>query len=176
VAEITYEVAPRTELRGALAWIALGAAIVFASWRMDRMTQQGAELFTAPGLWPGIIGLLIALLGGILAWRSLTRACHAGWNAVDADDTDYAPTSQFALAAAMFFAYALLLVGHGLPFWLGTALFVTLYVFVFRRADRVAGQRTGSTRGDLVLALICGVATAVVVSLVFEKLFFVRLP
>jgi hypothetical protein len=40
----------------------------------------------------------------------------------------------------------------------------------------MAGQRTGSTRGDVVLALICGVATAVVVSLVFEKLFFVRLP
>ena len=72
--------------------------------------------------------------------------------------------------------YALLLVGHGLPFWLGTALFVTVYVFVFRRADRMAGERTGSSRGDIALALTCGVATAVVVSLVFEKLFFVRLP
>ena len=172
----SYPVAPRTDLRGAFAWIALGAVIVFESWRMDRMTQQGAELFTAPGLWPGVIGLLIALLGGILAWRSVERARKAGWSAATDDDTEYAPHSQFALAAAMFFAYAVLLVGHGLPFWLGTALFVTAYVFVFRRADREAGRRTGSTRGDIVLALICGVATAVVVSLVFEKLFFVRLP
>ena len=172
----SYPVAPRTDLRGGFAWIALGAVIVFESWRMDRMTQQGAELFTAPGLWPGIVGLLIALLGGILAWRSIDRARQAGWEAAEADEADYAPTRQFVLAAAMFFTYALLLVGHGLPFWLGTALFVTSYVFLFRRADRLAGGRTGTTRGDVVLAVICGVTTAVVVSLVFEKLFFVRLP
>jgi len=176
VTDIAYQVAPRADLRGAFAWIALGAAIVFGSWRMDRLTQQGAELFTAPGLWPGIIGLLIAALGGILAWRSSSRARAAGWNAAEADDADYAPTPQFALATAMFFAYAVLLVGHGLPFWLGTALFVTLFVFVFRRADRLAGARSGSTRGDIVLALTCGVATAAVVSIVFEQLFFVRLP
>jgi hypothetical protein len=167
---------PRADLRGAFVWIAVGAVIVFESWRMDRMTQQGAEVFTAPGLWPGIVGLLIALLGGVLAWRSARRAARAGWEAAQADDASYAPPSRFALAAAMFFAYALLLVGHGLPFWLGTALFVTTYVFVFRRADRLAGQRSGSTRGDLVLALVCGIATAAIVSVVFEKLFFVRLP
>ena len=172
----SYPVAPRTDLRGAFVWIAVGAIIVFESWRMDRLAQQGAELFTAPGLWPGVIGLMLALLGGILAWRSLTRARVAGWHAAEEDDTVYAPKSQFVLAAAMFFAYALLLVGHGLPFWLGTALFVTVYVFVFRRADRLSGGRTGTTRGDLTLALTCGIATAVVVSLVFEKLFFVRLP
>jgi len=176
VTDTSYPVAPRTDLRGAFAWIGVGAIIVFASWRMDRLTQQGAELFTAPGLWPGVIGLVIALLGGVLAWRSLQRARIAGWHAAEEDDTVYAPTSQFTLAAAMFFAYALLLVGHGLPFWLGTALFVTAYVFVFRRADRLAGARSGTTRGDIVLAVVCGVTTAIVVSLVFEKLFFVKLP
>jgi len=51
-----------------------------------------------------------------------------------------------------------------------------VYVFVFRRADRLSGGRTGTTRGDLILALTCGIATAVVVSLVFQELFFVRLP
>ena len=169
-------VSARTDLRGGFVWIALGAVIVFEAWRMDRMTQQGADLYTAPGLWPGVIGLLIALLGGILAWRSLRRAKAASWDAVADDDAHYAPQAQFALAAAMFFGYAILLVGHGLPFWLGTALFVTAYVFVFRRAARLAGERTGSTRGDATLAIVCGVTTAVVVSLVFEKLFFVRLP
>ena len=172
----SYPVAPRTDLRGAFVWIAVGAIIVFESWRMDRLTQQGAELFTAPGLWPGVIGLMLALLGCILAWRSLQRARVAGWHTAEEDDTVYAPKSQFVLAAAMFFAYALLLVGHGLPFWLGTALFVSVYVFVFRRADRLSGGRTGTTRGDLILALTCGIATAVVVSLVFQELFFVRLP
>jgi hypothetical protein len=76
----------------------------------------------------------------------------------------------------MFFAYALLLVGHGLPFWLGTSLFVAAYVFVFRRFARMSGERMGSNRGDLVLAAVTGVATAVIVSVVFQKLFYVNLP
>jgi putative tricarboxylic transport membrane protein len=172
----SFPVAPRTDLRTAFFWIALGAVIVFGSWRMDRFEQQGAELYTAPGLWPAAIGLSIVLLGGVLAWRSVRRAREAGWNAVDADDATLVPASRFAVATAMFFAYALLLVGRGLPFWLGTALFVAAFVFVFRRADRMSGDTTGTHRSDAILAITCGVATAVIVTLVFEQLFYVRLP
>jgi len=171
-----FPIAARTDLRTGFFWIALGAVIVFASWRMDRLEQQGAELYTAPGLWPGIIGLLIALLGGVLAWRSVRRASVVGWQAAEADDAILVPTSRFALATAMFFIYALLLVGRGLPFWLGTSVFVTAFVFTFRRADRMSGAAAGTDRGDAILAIICGVATAVVVPLVFEQLFYVRLP
>lgn len=173
---MAFPVAPRTDLRTAFVWIALGAVIVFGSWRMDRLEQQGAELYTAPGLWPGVVGLMIALLGGVLAWRSLRRARAAGWDAADVDDATLVPTARFALATAMFFAYALLLVGRGLPFWFGTALFVAAFVFVFRRADRMSGDATGSNRGDVMLAVTCGGVTAAVVTLVFEQLFFVRLP
>ncbi len=172
----SYPTAPRGELREAFVWIAIGAVIVFASWQMDRMTQQGAVFYTAPGMWPGLVGLVIALLGGVLAWRAVRRARRASWTAQEPDETDYAPLAQFRLAAILFFAYALLLVGHGLPFWVGTTLFVTVYVFLFRRAERMAGARAGSTRGDAALALACGIGTAVLVTLVFEKLFYVRLP
>lgn len=171
-----FPVAPRTDLESAFAWIALGALAVFGAWHMDRLEAQGAQLFTAPGLWPGIVGLAIAMLGGVLAVRSQRRGRAAGWNAAAADDTQIAPTAHFATAAAMFFAYAVLLVGHGLPFWLGTFVFVTAYVFWFRRAARALGDGAGTPRGDVILALACGIATAAVVPLVFEKLFFVRLP
>lgn len=173
-----YPASPRTDLRTAFAWIGIGAVIVFGAWRMDRLESQGAELFTAPGLWPGVIGLLLAALGGVLAWRSLARARESSWDAVEEDDAVLHSPGRFALAAGMFFVYALLLVGHGLPFWLGTALFVTTFVYVFRRADRLAGDGVSesSHRGDVVLAFTCGAATALIVPLVFEQLFFVRLP
>ena len=171
-----FPVSPRTDLRTGFFWIALGAVLVFASWRMDRMEQQGALLYTAPGLWPGVIGLLIALLGGILVWRSLRRAHAVGWTARNTVDTVLVPASRFALAASMFFVYSLLLVGRGLPFWLGTGLFVTAFVLVFRRADRASGAGAGTPRGDAILALTCGVVTAAVVPLLFEQLFYVRLP
>ena len=86
------------------------------------------------------------------------------------------PTSRFALATALFLVYAVLLVGHGLPFWLGTALFVIAYVYIFRRADRLLLGTPGSNRGDAALALICGIATALVVTVAFQELFYVRLP
>lgn len=154
-------------------WTLLGAAIVVLSWQMDRMTSQGATAHTAPGLWPGLVGLALAVLGGVLVLRSWRRAQRFGWDAAEADGTDYAPPSSFALAAAMFFVYALLLVGRGLPFWLGTAAFVAAFVFLFQHAQRKADGKIG--RG-VVVALACGGLTALSVTLVFERLFYVRLP
>jgi len=172
-APVIYPSSPRRDLQGGIAWAALGCAIAVLSWQMDRMTQQGATLHTAPGLWPGIVGTLLAVLGGVLALRSWRRSRRVGWDAAGADDTEYVPVSSFALAAAMFFVYALLLVGRGLPFWLGTALFVTTFVFLFQYTLRKAA---GKVRHGLAVALACGVLTAGIVTLLFEQLFYVRLP
>jgi hypothetical protein len=168
-----YPASPRTDLRGALVWIALGGAIVVGSWSMDRMASQGGTLYTAPGLWPGIVGALLAVLGGALVLRSYRRAARIGWDAAEEDDTVYVPLPSFALATVLFFVYALLLVGRGLPFWLGTALFVTAFVYLFQLADRKAA---GKLARGIVVALATGVLTALVVTLVFEQIFYVRLP
>ena len=164
---------PRRDLLGGVVWTAFGSVVVALSWQMDRMTQQGATLHTAPGLWPGIVGTLLAALGGVLMLRSWRRARHIGWDAATADDTDYAPRSSFLLAAGMFFVYALLLVGRGVPFWLSTALFVTTFVFLFQYTLRKAA---GNVARGCVVALACGVLTAAIVTLLFEQLFYVRLP
>jgi hypothetical protein len=73
----------------------------------------------------------------------------------------------------MFFVYALLLVGRGLPFWFGTALFVAAFVFVFQYSAR---KSAGNVARGVVVALACGVITSFIVTLVFEQLFYVRLP
>ena len=61
----------------------------------------------------------------------------------------------------------------GVSFWLGTALFVTAFVFLFQYAKRKAA---GETVRGIVVALACGVLTALAVTYVFEQLFYVRLP
>ena len=154
-------------------WAAFGCVMTVLSWQMDRMIDQGATLHTAPGLWPGIIGVVLAALGGMLMLRSWRRAARIGWGVAEDDDTDYAPVRSFALAVAMFLIYALLLVGRGLPFWLGTALFVTAFVFVFQLAERKA---SGSIARGAVVAIMCGAITAAAVTYLFEHLFYVRLP
>ncbi|MEO8303975.1 MAG: tripartite tricarboxylate transporter TctB family protein [Betaproteobacteria bacterium] len=168
-----HDSSPRHDLIGGGVWTALGCVIAVLSWQMDRMTQQGATLHTAPGLWPGIVGLCLAALGGLLVLRSWQRAQRVGWDAAEADDTDYAPLRSFVLAAAMFFVYSLLLVGRGLPYWLSTWLFVAAFVFLFQYMQRKAANQVA--RG-IVVALICGAATSLVVTYAFEQLFYVRLP
>jgi len=168
-----YPASPRADLIGGLVWIALGSLIVVMSWQMDRLEQQGASIHTAPGLWPGIVGLVLAALGGVLAVRSIRRARRTGWSAGEPEEAELASRSSFALAVGLFFVYALLLVGRGLPFWLGTTLFVSVFVFLFQYAARNAA---GTLLRGAIVAIVCGAATALAVTLVFEQLFLVRLP
>jgi hypothetical protein len=168
-----YPSSSRRDFVGGAVWAAFGSLVTVLSWRMDRMTDQGATLHTAPGLWPAIIGIVLAALGGILMLRSWRRAATIGWDAAEKEETDYAPARSFALAVALFFIYALLLVGRGLPFWLGTALFVTAFVVVFQFGQRKA---SGSVARGVVVAVACGAITSAAVTYLFEHLFYVRLP
>jgi hypothetical protein len=162
---------PRADAWSSLALGAVGVLAATVAWRMDRYESQGGTLWTAPGLWPAIVALVLLALAAALAFRSWRRARAIGWQASILDDTPRVPTRRFAWAAAGFFVYALVLVGRGLPFWLGTALFVSGYVYVFHTEGTA---RTQARR--VAMALAVGIATALVVSLVFERVFLVRLP
>jgi hypothetical protein len=131
--------------------------------------QQGATLHTAPGPWPGIVGALLAALGGVLVLR---RGAARGASAGRRGDRppDYAPRSSFALAAGMFFVYALLLVGRGRRSDRHRALRHDVRVPVPVPAAQGWRQATRPCRGTR-----CGL-TAIVVTLLFEHLFYVRLP
>ena len=158
----------RADLLSALVWVALGAAIVIGSWRMDRLEAQGASLYTAPGLVPGLLGAAIALMGALLGGRALSSRALAermplwpGFN------------GRLMLSAALMLGYAAGLVGHGVPFWLATWLFVTTYIAIFEWPTRT--ERKQRARG-LAMALVYGGATTLVVCYVFQEVFYVRLP
>jgi hypothetical protein len=63
---------PRVEFFSGLGWIALGSAIVYGSWTMDRLENLNINPYTAPGLVPGVLGAVIALCGSIMAVRAGT--------------------------------------------------------------------------------------------------------
>jgi hypothetical protein len=159
---------PRADLLGGLFWLVLGAAIMTGAWRMDRLEAQGATLYTAPGLVPGLLGAAIALLGMLLAFRSVARGAllrraaeRLGFN------------RRLVLSASLMLAYAVGLVGHGVPFWLATWLFVAAYIAIFEWRTR--GEQGQRLRG-VALAMVYGAATALVVSYAFQEIFYVRLP
>lgn len=153
--------AARADLRGGVGWMVLGGLITGAAWRMDRFEQMGGTLYTAPGLVPGLFGLLLLLLGVALAWR--------GWRG-HALGPAPAPLLNARVAAilALTLVYAGALVGR-LPFAAITALFITLFCALFAPEGTSAVRRWRT-------ALLCGALGTAAIVVVFERVFLVRLP
>lgn len=163
--------AARVDFVSALVWMALGGAIVVASWTMDRLEARGALLYNAPGLVPGVLGLVIVLLGIALAARALREGALAA-GAAGVNPALREGWGRIALVLVLCLAYAVGAVGH-VPFWVATFVFVTLFVALYEYPLR--RERSQIARG-LALALVYGAATSAVVTLAFEKIFLVRLP
>jgi hypothetical protein len=137
-------------------WISVGGVIVYASWTMDRLERHGAALYAAPGVVPGLLGLVLLMLGVMLAVRRTgpaeSAAESAGWG-------------NTALVLCLCLGYAVGLVGR-LPFWLATFLFVTLFIAIFEYP----------ARRRMAQAAAYGAITSLAVTYLFESVFLVRLP
>jgi hypothetical protein len=165
-------VSPRADLWSALVWIAFGAAVAIGAWRMDRLENLHINKYEVPGLVPGILGAVIVLLGCGLAVRALRAGALAPRGA---PETGHGSGRVYmAIVLGSMLAYSVVLVGHGLPFWLATLLFVAAFIFFFDRERQAA---LGRSRGkQALLALAYGAATSAVVTLAFQEIFYVRLP
>ena len=142
----------------ALILTAFGGAVVVESWRMPRLAELGVNPMSAPGLTPGLLGVVLAGLGLALLLRSALAApppaaAEGGWD-------------RLALTLALCLVYALGLLGR-VPFWLATALFVGAFALTF--------TWRGGGRAVLLAALLAS-GTAAVVSTLFQEVFLVRLP
>jgi hypothetical protein len=165
---------PRNDLRDALGWIALGIAILIGSVTMDRLERQHINPYTVPGLLPGLLGVLMIALGGILLVRSWRRgALTLPAPPRTADDREQ--LRRIAVVVALVLGYAVVLVGHGLPFWLASGIYVSVSILVLQRMSRDPDERR-LTPKVWAKALIIGFASGILISLVFQELFLVRLP
>lgn len=164
----------RADLVTGIVLVIFGLATLAESYNMPRFEERSINPWTVPGLVPGLLGTVIAVLGAALALRSLAAgalqvmAAPAGAETVEAR----AARNRLLLCLGLCLAYAVLLVGRA-PFWLATGLFVFAFIAVFewRRGD---DRRT--RLGKLAAAgVIAGVAM-LAIPLLFERLFLVRLP
>jgi hypothetical protein len=166
------ESSPRADLLSAIVWIAFGAAVAIMSWRMDRLENLHINRYEVPGLVPGLLGTAILLLSIVLALRSIRRGALRPEGA----PAPAVPGERRYIAVVLgaMLAYAVGMVGHGIPFWLATLLFVAGFIFFFDRDRQLALGRSNVRQA--VLAVVYGVATSAVVTLVFQEIFYVRLP
>lgn len=165
---------PRRELHDGLGWTALGVAILVGSITMDRLERQGVNPYTVPGLLPGLLGLAMILLGGVLALRSWRRGALAQ-PVLPATPLLREERKRFWLVIGLCLGYGVVLVGHGIPFWLASWIYVSGSILILQRLSRDEQQRRLGTMA-WVKALVIGVASSVITQLVFQELFLVRMP
>lgn len=161
-----------SDLRAALGWIVFGAAVLIGALTMDRLESQGINPYTVPGLLPGLLGIVAILLGAMLAVRSWRRGgtLRQGGLALDR-----AEVRRLAIVLALILVYAVMLVGHGMPFWLASAIYVSASILALQQPQRSDGSRRVSVR-DVAFALVVGIASGAIITYVFQDLFLVRLP
>src|SRR5450432_4508807 len=143
--------------------MALGLAVFVASWRMDRLESQNINPYTVPGLLPGLLGTAMMLLGALLALRSWRRgALTAGRGSFG---FDAATARRVALVVGLCVTFGVVLVGHGLPFWLAAATFVSVTIVLLQRPQRIAARERLGLR-KVVVAAIIGLGAGGIITLV----------
>jgi Tripartite tricarboxylate transporter TctB family len=162
----------RSDFLSALGWIALGIAILIGSVTMDRLENQDINPYTIPGLLPGLLGIAMTILGALLAIRSWRPHLLAAGNRAP---VDRAELKRLLLVLGLCLAFGVGLVGHGLPFWLAAAIFVTVAILSLQYQQRKSAGESLNLRRFVTTAAI-GLGAGAVITLVFQEIFLVRLP
>ena len=62
---------PKADFLVSIFFIILGVIVLILSFRMPRFEDLGANPYSVPGIVPGFLGAIIAILGGALFARSV---------------------------------------------------------------------------------------------------------
>jgi len=151
-------------MRPGLGWVALGATITLGAWRMDRLESLNIEPWSAPGLVPGVLGLLIMVFGLAMV---VSRRVSA-----NSDPPESVPWARLSgvLAITVLFVFGAL---GRLPFIPAAAATMFVWMLMLGVASSPADQPR--LRRLLRPALIAVIA-ALVIGHLFQDVFLVRLP
>ena len=163
----------RRDFLSALGWMALGIAILIGSVTMDRLESQDINPYTIPGLLPGLLGIAMTILGMLLGLRSWRPHLLASANRAP---VDRAELKQLLLVLGLCLAFGVGLVGHGLPFWLAAAIFVTVAILSLQYQQRKSAGESLNLRRFVTTTAAIGLGAGAVITLVFQEIFLVRLP
>ncbi len=187
---------PRLDLVSGAAFSGLGLFLAVESWRMARLEHRDISPYTVPGMVPGVLGVIVLVLGLVLLARA---AAKGGWRLRGEGDASPGSESggaagKLMLTLALTLGYAAGLVGR-VPFAWATFVFLFLFVLIFewnqpagdgnryalvRRIDAVFIRAFGETAGLRVKTGVAAALLAAVVSIgvmfVFQEVFRIRLP
>lgn len=162
----------------ALVLVSFGAFVVWEASRMPRFEHLTVNPYTVPGLVPAFLGASLVVFGLVMLARAALAHRRTPQTAAEAErepaptHSRHASSRRLALTLVLTLGYAAGLVGR-VPFWLATMVFVLAFILAFDGPGARAGRRVPRL---IVTASLQAAVVAVAVTLVFERLFLVRLP
>jgi putative tricarboxylic transport membrane protein len=165
---------PRADFLTAIVLIVFGITVLLISIGMPRFEELNVNPYSVPGIVPGFLGSIFAVLGVTLLIRSVIQKGYrfeltsSGLRNWLRDDS----TRRLLLTLGLCIFYALVLVGL-LPYAIGTIIFIFAFIvlFEYRRGVSPAQQK----RMFLIAALI-SVISGLGIWAVFRYVFLVSLP
>ena len=129
--------------------------------------------YSAPGVLPTLLGIIIASLGFVLLIRSIIRTrgkvgvSGSSFKAFLKDPS----TSRMLITILLCISYVVLLGKLFFPLLTFLYIFVFIVIFEYDRNTPLKAQKK-----KLLIAVIVGICSAIAITAVFEYLFLLRLP
>lgn len=152
--------------------IAFSISVVVSSYTMPRLERRGIDPFSAPGVVPGMIGLILLCLALILFVRSVRRGGYQIFGVEGEKGGHRGAARRVMLTLVISLVYAIGFLGH-IDYTLSTLLYIFSFILLFEyRWDESLRSQTRV----IGYALLQAVVAALLITLVFRKLFLVDLP
>lgn len=164
----------RVDLITAAILFAFALTVIALAWQMPTFTDRGGDPYTAPGIVPGVYGVVIAILAGALAFRALKAGALGpdGGRRAATESTGAYSNTRLGIVLGLALLFTVGLIGR-IPFWAAAAVFITAFIAIFEW-DGAAPQKLKARR--LIVAALIGVIGGLAIQFVFRDIFLVRLP
>ena len=165
---------PKADFLTAIFLIVFGITVLLISIGMPRFEELSVNPYSVPGIVPGFLGAILAVLGVVMLIRSVVQKGYrfnltaGGLKTWIREDS----TRRLLLTLGLCIFYALVLIGL-LPYAVGTILFIFAFIVVFEYRRGVSPARQ---KRMFLFAALTSVISGLAIWAVFRYGFLVNLP
>ena len=153
--------------------IAFSLSVIVSSYTMPRLERRGIDPFSAPGVVPGMIGIILLVLALILFIRSVRHGGYLIFRPRSQEESVHrGAVLRVGLTLVISLIYAIGFLGR-IDYTIGTLLYIFTFIVLF---EYRWGEPFSSQLKTLGYALLQALIAALLITMVFRKLFLVDLP
>jgi putative tricarboxylic transport membrane protein len=155
--------------------IAFSLTVISMSYTMPRLERRGIDPFSAPGVVPGMIGVVLLCLALVLFTRSVR---HGGYRIFGREGVSgnqrlmHGAAPRVLLTLFVSTAYAIGCLGR-FGYFTCTALYIFTFICLF---EFQSGKPFWGQKKMFLYSAIFAVVASLVITVVFQDLFLVDLP